>query len=60
MQEFLARLRKKVTIGVVGGSDFVKINEQLGGSGACWRCYVRMTVVWFCLTWSHSRSDDRV
>lgn len=32
MQEFIQKLRKKVTIGVVGGSDFVKINEQLKGS----------------------------
>ena len=30
MVSFLKELRKKVTIGVVGGSDFVKIKEQLG------------------------------
>ncbi|XP_048868981.1 phosphomannomutase 2 isoform X1 [Brienomyrus brachyistius] len=30
MEEFLANLRKKVRVGVVGGSDFSKIKEQLG------------------------------
>ncbi|KAL1540150.1 phosphomannomutase [Salvia divinorum] len=30
MLEFMSNLRKVVTIGVVGGSDFVKIAEQLG------------------------------
>lgn len=30
MLEFMRELRKVVTIGVVGGSDFVKISEQLG------------------------------
>eukprot|EP01097_Dermamoeba_algensis_P003814 TRINITY_DN258_c0_g1_i3.p1 TRINITY_DN258_c0_g1~~TRINITY_DN258_c0_g1_i3.p1 ORF type:complete len:190 (-),score=41.71 TRINITY_DN258_c0_g1_i3:380-949(-) len=32
MKQFIAELRKKVTVGVVGGSDFVKISEQLGES----------------------------
>jgi len=30
MKELLKELRKKVTVGVVGGSDFKKIQEQLG------------------------------
>ncbi|XP_078096525.1 phosphomannomutase 2 [Mustelus asterias] len=30
MDEFMQRLRQKVKVGVVGGSDFVKIKEQLG------------------------------
>ncbi|XP_069503147.1 phosphomannomutase 2 [Ambystoma mexicanum] len=30
LDEFLQRLRKKVKVGVVGGSDFEKIKEQLG------------------------------
>ncbi|MBN3303828.1 PMM2 Phosphomannomutase, partial [Amia calva] len=30
MDEFLQRLKKKVRVGVVGGSDFDKIREQLG------------------------------
>ncbi|XP_074279903.1 phosphomannomutase-like isoform X1 [Silene latifolia] len=30
MSQFMKELRKVVTIGVVGGSDFVKISEQLG------------------------------
>lgn len=33
MKVFLAKLREKVPIGVVGGSDYDKINEQLGGDG---------------------------
>ena len=32
MREYLAKLRQKVTIGVVGGSDFVKQQEQLGAT----------------------------
>ena len=31
MEEFLQKLRKKVNVGLVGGSDLVKILEQLGG-----------------------------
>ncbi len=32
MEEFLQqKLKKKVTVGLVGGSDLVKILEQLGG-----------------------------
>ncbi|KAI0060957.1 eukaryotic phosphomannomutase [Artomyces pyxidatus] len=34
MIELLRELRKKVVIGFVGGSDFVKINEQLSVGGA--------------------------
>ena len=30
MREFIAELRKKVTVGVVGGSDLAKAKEQLG------------------------------
>ncbi|KPP76077.1 hypothetical protein Z043_104610, partial [Scleropages formosus] len=30
MEEFLAQLRHKVRVGVVGGSDYSKIKEQLG------------------------------
>ena len=30
MRQFMADLRKKVTVGVVGGSDLVKAKEQLG------------------------------
>jgi phosphomannomutase len=30
-EEWLQKLRKKVTVGIVGGSDLVKILEQLGG-----------------------------
>jgi len=33
MLEILKALRKIVTVGVVGGSDLVKQNEQLGGDG---------------------------
>jgi len=33
MFQLLKELRKKVVIGFVGGSDFVKISEQLSVSG---------------------------
>lgn len=33
MQQLLKELRKKVVIGFVGGSDLVKISEQLSVSG---------------------------
>lgn len=35
MTQFIKDLRGKVTIGVVGGSDTVKIQEQLGPDCAC-------------------------
>ena len=31
MKEFLCQLRDKVDIGMVGGSDYSKAQEQLGG-----------------------------
>ncbi len=31
MEEFLEKLKSKVTVGLVGGSDLPKILEQLGG-----------------------------
>ena len=31
MKEFLCRLKTKVDIGMVGGSDYSKAQEQLGG-----------------------------
>lgn len=33
MQQFLQRLRARVRVGVVGGSDLNKIKEQLGEDG---------------------------
>ena len=33
MDGFLQNLRRKIKIGVVGGSDFVKVQEQLGSDG---------------------------
>ena len=30
VKDFLKELRKKVTIGTVGGSDFTKAKEQMG------------------------------
>lgn len=33
MAAFVQRLRQKVKVGVVGGSDFAKIREQLGEDG---------------------------
>ncbi|KAH9278650.1 Phosphomannomutase [Echinococcus granulosus] len=37
MYEFLCELDKKVTVGLVGGSDLCKIREQMGGSAALHR-----------------------
>ena len=34
MEQFLDKLKEKVTVGLVGGSDLVKILEQLGGDHA--------------------------
>lgn len=31
MKEFMKKLRTKVVVGLVGGSDFHKIQEQMGG-----------------------------
>ena len=31
MEDFIEKLKKKVTVGLVGGSDLAKILEQLGG-----------------------------
>lgn len=33
MVEFMAKLRERITVGVVGGSDLPKQKEQLGESG---------------------------
>lgn len=33
MDCFLQKLRQKIKIGVVGGSDFEKVQEQLGDDG---------------------------
>lgn len=33
MAAFLQELRRRVKVGVVGGSDFEKIKEQLGDDG---------------------------
>jgi|TARA_B100001142_G_scaffold319712_1_gene363582 hypothetical protein len=34
MIAFMAALREKVAVGIVGGSDLAKIKEQLGEAGA--------------------------
>ena len=33
MKEFLLRLKEKAVIGIVGGSDLPKMEEQMGGDG---------------------------
>jgi hypothetical protein len=33
MVEYVQELKKKVLVGIVGGSDLKKIQEQLGGDG---------------------------
>ena len=35
MDDFLQKLRQKTKVGVVGGSDFEKLQEQLGNDGKC-------------------------
>jgi len=36
MKEFMKELRKKVAVALVGGSDFPKLEEQMGGdNGQC-------------------------
>jgi len=35
MKAFMKDLRGRITVGVVGGSDFVKQKEQLGETGEC-------------------------
>ena len=37
MKTFMDNLRSKVTCGVVGGSDFKKIAEQMGGTDSMWK-----------------------
>ena len=32
MEDFIEKLKNKVTVGLVGGSDLAKILEQLGGN----------------------------
>lgn len=37
MQAFLDKVREKVVLGIVGGSDYAKIKEQLGSeNGKVW------------------------
>ena len=31
MKEFILNIKKKVVIGIVGGSDYPKMQEQMGG-----------------------------
>ena len=33
MKEFILRLKEKAVIGIVGGSDLPKMEEQMGGDG---------------------------
>ncbi|XP_012937793.1 uncharacterized protein LOC101864387 [Aplysia californica] len=40
VREFLSQLKEKVLIGVVGGSDLVKIAEQMGGNDYCKSIYL--------------------
>lgn len=42
MVEFMAKLRERITIGVVGGSDLPKQKEQLGESGEGALLYFRL------------------
>lgn len=44
MIQLMRELRKKVVIGVVGGSDFVKVSEQLSVHGAKSALYTPCTL----------------
>ena len=46
MRDFLEELRKKVIVGVVGGSDLPKIKEQMGGD-YCKKYYISLDFL-FC------------
>ena len=46
MIQLLRALRKKVAIGVVGGSDLVKISEQLAVDGATGESYARLQYIY--------------
>ena len=37
MKDFLQKLKQKVVVAVVGGSDLVKIKEQMGGESC--KCF---------------------
>ena len=49
MKEFLVELRKKVKVGLVGGSDFSKLQEQMGGDDGTQQInFKTLTFVYFC------------
>ena len=39
MKEFILNIKKKVVIGVVGGSDYDKMQEQMGGDNSKLRIF---------------------
>lgn len=39
MKNFLAKLRGTVDVGLVGGSDYAKAQEQLGGGESLYNTY---------------------
>jgi len=43
MAEFLQQLKTKVKVGLVGGSDLVKIAEQMGGDDGMWLYFKQLT-----------------
>ena len=54
MIQLLRDLRKKVVIGVVGGSDFVKVSEQLSVHGAKSESDIRDSL-FHALSWNSPR-----
>lgn len=46
MEEFLEKLKQKVIVGVVGGSDLKKIKEQLGNE----QCKYLLNTNWWYFT----------
>lgn len=54
MAEFLEKLRSRVRVGVVGGSDLTKIQEQLGDDGE-----TRTSVPVWSNVWYHNMSPSK-
>lgn len=55
--QLLRAVRKRVAIGVVGGSDFVKVSEQLTLPGSTGVCTLFSRVVYITAKPIQTRSD---
>ena len=65
MKEFILNIKKKVVIGIVGGSDYDKMQEQMGGDDSkqlhyicCNLFFARVIFVMYkCLRLQNSHQD---